>query len=539
MKRDDAGEFCILYVEPTDDRATLFNAIGEQKKPVVLMMAEQAQVLQRPEDFSALKHVKRQLDIPVAFVIPRSERLTMLAGRNGFTVYSSMDAVANALAAGQLVRQRPFNRTTTGTHSVPVASEPKKGRTSILSLRVVLIVLACLTLAGAGLGSFLAIFYKPVDLGATPIRVGRIYFLSSEQLSENSNQGLNDQVQVDLSNLPPPAPHDNYYAWLLQDKKQSDNGAVFLGVLPLDRGSAHLFYPGDAQHTNLLAQYSRFLVTEEDAAIQPFTPSPDYGKWRFYGAFAQTPISSSDPYHYSFLDHLRHLLAADPTLEELELPGGLNNWFYRNVGKIIEWTTSTREHWEETSDVAFVRRQAIRTLVYLDGLSYVEKDLPPATPLGVNERLARVGLLDVAGPNQGPPSYLVHIAHHLNGLIQASDSNATLRQQSASIIEALNNVRYWLNKVREDALQLARMSDQQLHQPTTLSLLNDMIDNANHAYVGQIDPTTGTMQQGVIWVHDHIQALATLDIFTFKANGSSIQLIPDMKHPKVLLAQRS
>ncbi|MBV9707951.1 MAG: hypothetical protein JO125_11160 [Chloroflexi bacterium] len=539
MKRDDTGDFCVLYVEPNDERATLFNTIVEQKKPIVLMVAQQAQVLQRPEDFAALKHMKRQLDVPIVFVIPRGERVTMLAGRNGFPVYSSMEALANALATGQLVRQRQFNRTTTATHSTPLASEPKKERTSILSLRVVLIVLACLTLAGASLGSFLAIFYKPSDLVTAPRQVGHIYLLSSEQLSENSNQGLNDQVQIDLSNLPPPAPHNNYYAWLLQDKSQSDSGAVFLGVLPVDRGSAHLFYPGDAQHTNLLAQYSRFLVTEEDAAIQPFTPSPDYSKWRFYGAFAQTPISATDPYHYSFLDHLRHLLAADPTLDELELPGGLNNWFYRNMGKIIEWTTSTREHWEETSDVAFVRRQAIRTLAYLDGLSYVEKALPPATPLGVNQRLARVGLLDVAGPNQGPPSYLVHIAHHLNGLMQASNSDTALRQQCASIIDALNNVRYWLNKVRDDALQLARMNDQQLHQSSTLSLLNDMIDDANYAYVGQIDPTTGTMQQGVVWAHDHIQELATLDIFTFKANGSSIQLIPNTKYPKVLFAQRS
>jgi hypothetical protein len=539
MKRDDAGDFCVLYVEPNDQRATLFNTIAEQKKPIILMVAEQANVLQRPEDFSALKHVKRQLDIPVVFVIPRGERLTMLAGRNGFPVYSSMDALANAVAAGQLVRQRQLNRTTTTTHNAPLASASKKEHASIPPLRVALIVLVCLTLAGAGLGLFLAIFYKPLDPTTAPSQVGHIYFLSSEQLSENSNQGLNDQVQIDLSNLPPPAARDNYYAWLLQDKKRSDSGAVFLGVLLLDKGNAHLFYPGDAQHTNLLAQYSRFLVTEEDAAIQPFTPSPDYSKWRFYGAFAQTPISPTDPYHYSFLDHLRHLIAADPTLDELELPGGLNNWFYRNAGKIIEWTTSTREHWEETSDVAFVRRQAIRTLAYLDGLSYVEEDLPPTTPLGVNPRLARVGLLDVAGANQEPPSYLVHIAHHLSGLIQASDSNATLRQQDASIIDALNNVRYWLNRVRKDALQLASMSDQQLHQRSTLSLLNDMIDNANHAYVGQVDPTTGTTQQGVIWAHDHIQALATLAIFTFKANGSSIQLVPDTKHPKVLIAHRS
>jgi len=175
--------------------------------------------------------------------------------------------------------------------------------------------------------------------------VGRLYFLSSEQVSESSNQGLNDQVQLDLHSLQPPAPGNGDYAWLLSDKAQGDTTVLLLGKLSINQGSAHLFYGGDQQHTNLLAITSRFLITEESAATTPIAPSPDYSTWRYYGMIPQSP-DSQDPNHFSLLDHLRHLLAADPLLDQLELPGGLCNWFYRNTGKLIEWTVSARDRWE-------------------------------------------------------------------------------------------------------------------------------------------------------------------------------------------------
>src|ERR1700730_4879788 len=112
MKRNDSGDFCLLYLELTDDRTTLFNVISGQKKPVVILLAEQSKVFQRPEDFSALKHIKRQLDMPIIFVIPSGEILTQMAVRNGFPVYHSMDSLADAITVGQVSRQRILTRTT-------------------------------------------------------------------------------------------------------------------------------------------------------------------------------------------------------------------------------------------------------------------------------------------------------------------------------------------------------------------------------------------------------------------------------------------
>ena len=370
------------------------------------------------------------------------------------------------------------------------------------------------------------------SLSTTTGPAGHVTFLSSGQVSENSSQGIDDQIVIDLNAVPPPAPGKSYYAWLLADKSQTDMRTVALGTLPVVNGHAHLFYKGDAQHTNLLLITSRFLVTDENAGMPPVAPSPDTSTWSYYGEFAQNPTSGpANPQHYSYLDHLRHLLAADPTLEQLELSGGLNNWFYQNTSKIWEWTSSTREQWEETKDTAFLRRQTIRTLTYLDGLSFVHQDLPPQTPMLVNERLASVGLLPIGGANQEPVPYATHITRHMNGLLQSGQATPTQRQQAADIMTALGNVQFWLGQVRQDALHIMQMNDQQLLQPDTLTTINDMIDNATYAYAGQVDPNTGQMHQGVSWIHTHMQDLATMDINTVDSSHlPAVQMIHDTQH---------
>ncbi|MBV9614264.1 MAG: hypothetical protein JO031_02270 [Ktedonobacteraceae bacterium] len=680
MKRSDSGDFCVLYVEPDDEKSALFQKIMEQKKPVVIMLAEQARVFQRPEDFTELKHIRRSLDMPVLFVAHGSERLVHLAGRNGFPVYLSMDALVNALKMGQVGRQRSTPRRTiplgSGQHeispgkttsspklapahteeailprktvpllyetwagneydggrsgydghrsgrdrgvngndgyvggrnggmsgqsgyvngrdggvggreglinraptdvrglassatenrrdamvgarfvspqlapsrssghdiptlptrpliSAPPPPEPRPRRNRLAAGVLVLLLIALVT---AGLGYFLIASHNlPTDAPAmTNVVLGHVTFVSSNQISESSSQGLNDEVMVDLNGISQPAAGKSYYAWLLGDKGQSDMSTMLLGTLSVANGHAHLLYPGDANHTNLLGMTSRFLVTEEDAATAPLTPSPDYSAWCYYGEFSQTPINAPDnTKHFSYLDHLRHLLAADPTLDELELPGGLNTWLYRNVSKILEWTGSTRDQWQDTKDPGFVRRQTLRTLTYLDGVSFVARDLPPNTGLNVNERLARIGLLNVDGPAQDPPGYLSHVSKHLYGLLEAKTVTDALRTKVAAIIAALDNVKSWLVRVHHDALQIMNMSDKQLRQPGTLTLLNDMIANATNAFTGQPDPGSGQMREGVTWIHDQIQSLATLNVEPMSAasgrNGiQPLQMVPN------------
>ena len=391
---------------------------------------------------------------------------------------------------------------------------------------IALVALTLLAVCAVGTGYFLLSQQSTasaVPAASAPAIQGHVYFLSSEQLSENSSQGINDEVQIILSHVTNPSAQKSYYAWLLGDKNQEETSTLFLGTLLVNGGNAHLFYVGDKQHTNLLETMSRFLVTEEDAStVTPISPSLDAATWRYYAEFSQTLPAPSDTSsgtnspRYTFLDHLRHLQASEPLLDTMQLPGGLNNWFYRNTGKILEWTTSTRESWQEAHDMNFIRRQVIRILTFLDGTSFVQMDLPPNTSLNTEERLARMGLLEVFGSNQNPPCYIDSIAVHLNGVIHTANASPTLYKNTAEIIAALSNVRNWLNITRQDALQLVKMSNAQLSQPQAFLLLNDMIANANYAYDGQADTVTGEMHEGVTWIHAHMQELVTLDVTPYR-----------------------
>ncbi len=601
MKHSDSGAFCMIYIEPDDDRDVVFASISDQQKPVVLMLpvSGRARAFSRPEDFSDLKHIRRQQQLTILFVISHNEHLRQLAARNGFPAYVSIDALSETLARGQSMFAHQSARPHNAAKTMPLASrasaptsplsqqkkpvtperaapkktvklaqsapssmptaplrqdtrkdqrngyydkdgrneligaargpyqpvQPRKGKRGLVATIIVMLLL--LLAGGAGLGYYFVYAHaSPTQtVSAAPHPVGELHFLSSEQISQTSNVGLNDEVQLDLRGLQPPAPGNSFYAWLLSDTSQGDTTVVPLGKLTINLGSARLLYTGDAQHTNLLATTSRFLITEEASTPTPIAPSPDYSTWRYDGIISQSP-NPQDPQHFSLLDHLRHLLASDPLLNELELPGGLCNWFYRNTNKLLEWTISARDNWQETRDDGFIRRQSLRVLSYLDGLAFVQKDMPTGMVLPENSPLASVGLVDVQGVNQQPPSYLTHILHHLNGLVNAPGSTPDQRKAAAQIIDAMSNVRQWLNQLRTDVKQLLNMSDAQMAQPAALALLNDMATQANAAYTGETDPATGTLREGVIWTHASIQALASMNIYQYVQSAQTPEIVP-------------
>ena len=565
MKLNDTGDFCMLYVEPADDGEPLLTFISEQRKPVVVILPVKSRlkVFQHPDDFNDLKQVKRQLDLQVVFVISGNELLRKLAWRNGFPAYVSIDALADSIAKGQLAlsRQRtlarrtvplsPFTpeternisaRSTAPLEPIPSSeqqSAPKAvppfqpplvavAESRRRGIPAVLVIMLLLLIVGAALLSYLWFprlrALLPVAASTSRV-VGRVMFLSSEQVSENSDQGIDDEVQIDLHGLSSPAAGKSYYAWLLGDKNQDEAKPVLLGKLDVIRGSASLLYTGDQQYTNLLEFNSRFVVTEEDAAMTPITPAPDYSSWRYYGEIPQSP-DPLNSHHYSFLDHMRHLLSSEPMLNELELPGGLNNWFNRNTAKLIEWTTSARDRWEESKDLAFVRRQTLRTLTYLDGLSFMLPDMPPGTTPPDTSKPGSVGLLDVNGPNQNPASYIGAIVYHLNGLLDAPGSTPAVRESVSQMMSAMNNVQNWLEKMRADTKRIVAMNDVQLGQPAAYSILNNMVDQADQAYAGQADLSTGGVLEGVAWIHEHLQSLASLTVTQYEASGSPPEIAP-------------
>ncbi len=385
----------------------------------------------------------------------------------------------------------------------PTRPKRRGGRIALIA------VLICLVI-GSGLGTFFLTRHATTTPIATNSIVGHAFFVSSGHVNETTNQGSNDQLQIDLQHIPTPQSGKSYYAWLLGDTTQSEAPVILLGKVPVSQGNVHFFYAGDGQYTNLLDTSSRFLITEEDANVTPSVPSPDLSLWRYYAELPQTVAPGQT---YSLLDHLRHLLTKDPTLEALHLPGGLNIWTYRNTQRVQGWADSARDDWN-AKDFASMRSQIVSILDYLDGSSLVQQDVPSGTPLAVDPHLAQIGLLELHA-EQNPPGYLYHVALHLNGTVSAPGATQDQRTLAIQINTAVNTVRDWLEQVRKDALQLVVMSDAQLALPSSLNLLNDMAVQANNAYMGHADPSGG-MQIGVAQIYLDIQKLASFTVKPYK-----------------------
>src|SRR5205823_3934001 len=107
------------------------------------------------------------------------------------------------------------------------------------------------------------------------------------------------------------------------------------------------------------------------------------------------------------------------------------------------------------------------------------------------------------------------------GLVNAPGNTQRQRQLAIKIDAALQEVTSLMQKIHQDAVTLVKMDDTQLQSQNALTLLNDMVTNAASAYVGQSDPATGSNINGVAWIHNELQGLATIPITTPTADNAS------------------
>jgi hypothetical protein len=156
----------------------------------------------------------------------------------------------------------------------PQAPAKPPGRRARLWVAALLVILALLVIT-----STLAFLIQNqfgqsnVNVGPAPIPiVGHAFFVGSGQSQDNSQFGIADRLQIDLSAIPEPTVGKSYYMWLLPDTDSN------IGISPIMVGSfshggvVNVAFPGDTLHHDLLASYSRFLITEEDAAATPSNP---------------------------------------------------------------------------------------------------------------------------------------------------------------------------------------------------------------------------------------------------------------------------
>ena len=372
------------------------------------------------------------------------------------------------------------------------AGRQRKGLIAIIGAVLLVVII------GSGLGVFL------FSSRGNSI-VGHAAFTSSQQLNSQDVPGINDGMQVQLQNIPAPASGNSYYAWL-QDN-QTEATSILLGPLTINQGVATLTYM-DGQHRDLLTMMSSFLVTEESTNPPPNNPTIDKSKWRYIATLPQTP-SGAD--HFSYLDHVRHLLASEPALEKLNLHGGVDYWFVSNIVELQKEALEIRDHGTSQD----IRQQLTNLLYYLDG-KCAPQDLraaPAGSPsLPQSSTIARstqVGLFDCALV-QDPPGHVTHIGRHLTGIAQSPGASAEQVNRATQINSDLNNIKAWLVQVRKDALQLITMNDTDLLQARALR--NDLVVYSSYAVSGRTDPVTQAVEPSAEQIANNIELLATFDV---------------------------
>jgi hypothetical protein len=381
---------------------------------------------------------------------------------------------------------------------------------------IILTILLTLTLIGAGLGFFLLRSSQLAQPAPPHIPIyGHISFSSTNLAVTDATTHILDEVDVSLQNLKPPKSGESYYAWLLPDAANPNGTLISLGQIQLANGSAHLAYKSPTRD-DLLATESRFLITEESTSPQPESPTADESKWRYVGELPQTP-NPTDAHHLNALDYLRYLLASGPvtmaSTNTHTLPGGLGVWLLQNVHLLLNWATAARGS-DQLPGPGTIRNDCISILDTLDGGNLVHLDVPQGTPVLVDATVANKPILTI-DPNMAIPGYIHDIEGHLLAF-SASPGVTKDRQALAGQIDGeLNALRGTLEQEREDARQLVAMTDQQLLDPSTIPLLDDLANQAMIAYVGQFDATTGSRQGGAISIFDHLQQLTQFIVLQY------------------------
>ncbi len=350
---------------------------------------------------------------------------------------------------------------------------------------------------------------------ASPTLVGTLAFTDSGQYDPTSTVGYNDIVTLSLHSLTTPGTGMAHFVWLLPDQGDDGTPPLLLGRLSVKAGNAAFQYTSPA-HTNLLVKYSRVRVIEQQALNNPITPSPDSKTWRWEGSLPHTP-NPADAQHFSLLDHLRHLLAKDPTLQNNGIPGGLVLWMTRNVTKVQEWSSAAQGSWGSQmsdGDADLIHRHLIRILDYLDGQTYAGQDVPIESSWLADPALpGKFGLLSYT-QGQDPPGYIQHVNLHLTGLADSPGHTDEQKQVAIQVDSVTTRMINDLTQVRKDAVQLVQRSNEQLRQPDTLTLLNEMANLTQEANSGWFDMTTHENRGGSIWMNARIQQMATISLTT-------------------------
>jgi serine/threonine protein kinase len=387
------------------------------------------------------------------------------------------------------------------------SDKDKKKRNPLL---IALLTLLMLLLLSSGLYALFTMLYKPAAPAGTGSIVGHAYLRSSGQITDANSNGLNDELQLTLTNIPDAAPNKSYYLWLLSDLATKPTTSIALGSIPISQGRVNRIFT-TPEHKNLIATTSRLLITEEASGPTPKQFSTDRRAWRYYAEIPQRTLSPGAP-RLGSIRYLRFLLFESNKMIAQGIHGGSATLLLRNTQKVLEWAGSARDDWA-LQRYDLIHRHFIRILDYIDGSAFVSVDLPPETPLLVNPTLAQNGLVTIV-PGENPESYPPRAAFSILSFIEAAPNLSPEKQELGIKTEkdVRVNIEQHLQLVRQYAKQLFAMNNEQLAQKSTLSILDHMLEQARIAYSGEYDPSVNHFVGGALNDYHNIQYLASYDI---------------------------
>ena len=240
----------------------------------------------------------------------------------------------------------------------------------------------------------------------------------------------NDQLRIDMQNIPDPPEGKSYFAWL----QGASSHISPLGPLNIQNGHVSFIYAGDNTHTNLLGIMQGLIITTVDKGGKP-----------------QSPNESNKVYQASFdadtLVSLKNILYQTPGLPD---NGSVTAEILNTIRSINDKTTSINDSLDH--DNVLVIRQASRIIDLLDGSAYAAQsgDRPASVKSELN---AQIGLL--SSPTQ--TGYLDILDQQMQQLQQVSQNAPDRLQHIQNVENAIHDLRDWLQNLRTYDVQLLKV----------------------------------------------------------------------------------
>lgn len=309
---------------------------------------------------------------------------------------------------------------------------------------------------------------------------GHIFF-------QDDTFGHDDQVHIEMQNVPAPAGGQSYFAWLQTTNKR----VVALGRLPWQSGGISYTYTGNNLHSNLLPTAQGFSITSETS--NPQTP----GGKKIYQANFDTAT----------LPYIKNILYITPGL-----PGkqSVVAELLETIKSMNDKADSIYDSLQIRPDDPLVKRQATRIIEMIDSTRYAVRnhDLPGAyQPL----QHAQVGLL--SSPTQ--QGYLDILATQLAKLKQTANGNEALLKRIQNVENAITNLQTWVQKIRTFDVQVLKAAN--LKDPGIINVALQLKNTAADSYVGRtIPPNPAPLPMlgsaGAAQAYTEAQYLAMLDV---------------------------